>query len=76
MFVSRLISGIILLILAIGSMWLGGPVLAGMLLLISVIGYMELNRALLKKDENDKSMNVPTVIGIVGMTASFSSASE
>lgn len=71
MFITRLISGIVLLILAIGAMWLGGPVLAGILLLISVIGYFELNRALLKKEETDKSFNVPTAIGMAGVVVYY-----
>lgn len=71
MFVTRLISGIILLIMAIAAMWLGGPVLALILLLISMVGFFELNRALLKKEETDKHMNAPTIVGMVGVVAYY-----
>lgn len=46
MFGTRLVSGIVLIILALGAMGLGGPVLAGTLLVISLIGYRELTKAL------------------------------
>lgn len=46
MFWTRLFSGIILLVIAIGSIWLGGPVLTAVLLAVSLIGYRELTRAL------------------------------
>lgn len=46
MFWTRLFSGIILLVIAIGSIWLGGPVLTAVLLVVSLIGYRELTKAL------------------------------
>lgn len=46
MFWTRLFSGIILLVIAIGSIWLGGPVLTAVLLLVSLVGYRELTKAL------------------------------
>lgn len=46
MFVTRLISGIVLLILAILSIHAGGPLLLGLSLLISLVGLYELFRAL------------------------------
>ncbi|MCM1541942.1 MAG: phosphatidate cytidylyltransferase [Blautia sp.] len=46
MFWTRLFSGIILLAIAIGSIWLGGPVLTAGLLVVSLIGYRELTKAL------------------------------
>ncbi len=71
MFVTRLISGVIMLVIAIGSMWIGGPILAGLLLLISIEGYIELNKALLKQDEKEKQLNVPTLVGVVGIIAYY-----
>ena len=44
MFKTRLISGIILVILAIGTLYLGGPVTCAVTLLISLIGVFELMR--------------------------------
>jgi len=46
MFWTRLFSGIILLVIAIGSVWLGGPVLTAVLLVVSLVGYRELTKAL------------------------------
>ena len=46
MFWTRLFSGIVLLALAIGSIWLGGPVLTAVLLVVSLLGYRELTKAL------------------------------
>lgn len=46
MFWIRLFSGIILLVIAIGSIWLGAPVLTAVLLVVSLIGYRELTKAL------------------------------
>ncbi len=46
MFWTRLFSGIILLAIAIGTIWLGGPVLTAVLLVVSLIGYRELTKAL------------------------------
>lgn len=46
MFWTRLLSGIILLVIAIGAIWLGEPVLTAVLLVVSLIGYRELAKAL------------------------------
>lgn len=46
MFGPRLVSGIVLIIIAILALSLGGPVLAGILLAISLIAYRELTKAL------------------------------
>ncbi len=46
MFVTRLISGIVLLIIAFGAFTLGAPVLTVLLAVISLIGYRELTKVL------------------------------
>lgn len=46
MFKSRLISGIVLIVIALAVLILGGPVLAGTLLVISLIAFRELTKAL------------------------------
>ena len=46
MFWTRLFSGIILLVIAIGSIWIGGAVLTAVLLIVSLVGYRELTKAL------------------------------
>lgn len=45
MFRTRLLSGIVLVILAFASIWLGGPFLAAVLCVISEIAYRELTKA-------------------------------
>ena len=46
MFGTRLLSGIVLVVIAILALVLGGPVLAGILMLISLIAFRELTKAL------------------------------
>lgn len=46
MFWTRLFSGIVLLIIAIGSIGIGGPLLTAVLLFVSLVGYRELTKAL------------------------------
>ena len=45
MVVNRLLSGIVLVVAALVTLILGGPVLAAVTLVISLIGYMELSKA-------------------------------
>lgn len=70
MFWTRLLSGIILLVIAIGAMWSGGLVLAGVLLLISLIAYRELTIAL-KVNTTDKKWNVLEIIGMFSVVAYY-----
>lgn len=46
MFRTRLLSGIILVLLAFAAIWAGGPVLAAVLCVISLIAYRELTKAM------------------------------
>lgn len=66
MFWTRLISGVIMVIIALATMWLGGPYLAGILLLISLAGYRELTKAQ-KVNEAEKGLNGLEIIGIIGV---------
>ena len=66
MFVTRLISGIVLLIIALLVMWLGGPVLALVLLGISLIAYRELTKALLCATE-ERKLNGLEMVGMLGV---------
>ena len=59
MFWTRLFSGIVLLVIAIGSIWLGGPVLTVVLFAVSLVGYRELTKAL--------GVSTVTAIEIVGL---------
>lgn len=65
MFWSRLASGIVLIIIALLTMSLGGPVLALTLLLISLIAYRELTKAL-KVTENSR-LNGLEMAGLAGV---------
>lgn len=56
MFWTRLFSGIILLVIAIGSIWLGAPVLTVVLLVVSLVGYRELTKALGASSGGKKTM--------------------
>lgn len=60
MFVERLISGIVLVALAIGAIWAGGNVLFAAIMLLSLIGQFELYRVI--KMEK-------TVLGLLGYLA-------
>lgn len=66
MFWTRLISGVVMVIVALATMWLGGPYLAGILLLISLAGYRELTKAQ-KVNEAEKGFNGLEIIGIIGV---------
>lgn len=52
MFWTRLASGVVLLIIAIGSMSCGGAALAAILCAVSLVGYRELTKALNSSKEN------------------------
>ncbi len=75
MFGSRLLSGIVLMIIAIGALTLGEAVLAAVLLAISLIGYRELTKVLqvsgAPEGGNAKKWNALEIIGIVGITAYY-----
>ncbi len=70
MFWTRLFSGIVLLVIAIGAMWIGGGMLAGVLLLISLIAYKELTMAL-KVNTPDKKWNMLEIIGMLSVAVYY-----
>lgn len=70
MFVTRLISGIVLVIIALLTMGLGGMPLAGILLAISLVAYRELTKAL-KVATDDKKLNLLEIIGSIGVVAYY-----
>ena len=69
MFWTRLISGAVLLVIAAFSFAIGGPVLAGLLLLISLIAFWELSKATGVFTEN--KWNGLTVVGMAGILAYY-----
>lgn len=66
MFWTRLISGIVLIIIALLTMSLGGPALALILLVISLIAYRELTRALKVVEEGQRTNGLEAV-GLIGV---------
>lgn len=70
MFWTRLISGVILLIIALITMGLGKAVLALMLFAISLIAYRELTKAMKCAGEG-RSVNALEVVGLIGVTAYY-----
>lgn len=70
MFWTRLVSGIVLLVIAIGSMWIGGGILSGVLLLISLIAFKELTAAL-RVNTKEKGFNRLEILGILGVAVYY-----
>lgn len=70
MFVTRLISGIILVAIALLAFISGGEILLGISVFISIAGYLELCRAVGVK-EKDKKINALEVVGIIGILAYY-----
>ncbi len=65
MFVTRLISGIVLLAVMIGTISLNGPVLFALLLVISLIGMFELYRATGIRKDQENLMTIASYAGAV-----------
>lgn len=70
MFGTRLVSGIILVIIAVATFVCGGPLLAGVLLVISMIAYRELTKALQVNGE-PKGFNAPEIVGMAGIVCYY-----
>ncbi|MCR5459103.1 MAG: phosphatidate cytidylyltransferase [Acetatifactor sp.] len=70
MFWKRLISGVVLLAIAIATMALGGIPLAAVLFLISLIAYRELTKVMGASGEG-KSFNGLEIVGYLGITAYY-----
>ena len=72
MFVTRLVSGIILLVIAFCGFYIGNPLLTAILLVISIIGYRELMKALgVTVPEKGRRFSVPEGIGYLGITVYY-----
>lgn len=70
MFVTRLISGIVLVAIALLAFIFGGEILLGISVFISIAGYLELCRAVGVK-EKDKKINTLEIVGIIGILAYY-----
>lgn len=70
MFFIRLVSGVMLLIIAVAAFAFGNIFLLPLLWLISLIAYRELTRAF-RCPEDEKKINAPEVIGLAGVTGYY-----
>lgn len=70
MFVTRLVSGIVLVIIALITMSLGGLPLAAVLLAISLVAFRELSKALLCASD-ERRLNALEIVGMLGVTAYY-----
>ena len=64
--VTRCISGAVLAIIAVAAMFVGGPLLAVLLLLTSMVAYRELTKAM-QVNSSEKGYNLAEIIGSVGI---------
>lgn len=70
MFVTRLISGIILVLIELVTLYFSGLPLAAFLLFISLVGYLEITKTMQVRKENEK-LNAFEVIGLTGTLAYY-----
>jgi len=70
MFGTRLVSGIILVIIAFATMLIGGPLQAVVSPLISLSAFRELTKAL-QVNAGEKGYNAPEIVGMVGIVCYY-----
>lgn len=70
MFLTRTISGIVLVILAFGAIWAGDFVLLITLLAVSVTGFLELTKAM-GVNRKKRSLNVYEMVGTIGIAGYY-----
>ena len=70
MFITRLISGIILVLIELVTLYFSGLPLAAFLLFISLVGYLEITKTMQVRKENEK-INAFEVIGLTGTLAYY-----
>lgn len=69
MFRTRLLSGVVLIVIAFTAFFVGAPLLPLILFFISVVGYRELVKALgVSAAEQRKKFCAPEIVGYVGIT--------
>lgn len=71
MFWTRLFSGILMLVVAFTSFWVGAPLLTAVLYVVSLVGFLELTKALGVRGEEKKRISSPEVTGILAVTAYY-----
>ena len=70
MFVTRLISGIVLVLIEIVTLYFSNIPLAAFLLFISLVGYLEITKTMQIRKENEK-INALEIIGLIGIAAYY-----
>ena len=70
MFVTRLISGIILVLIELVTLYFSGLPLAAFLLCISLVGYLEITKTMQVRKANEK-LNAFEIIGLTGTLAYY-----
>ena len=70
MFVTRLISGIVLVLIELVTLYFSGLPLAAFLLFISLVGYLEITKTMQVRKENEK-LNAFEMIGLTGTLAYY-----
>lgn len=70
MFVTRLISGIVLVLIELVTLYFSGIPLAAFLLFISLVGYLEITKTMQVRKESEK-INAFEVIGLIGIVAYY-----
>lgn len=71
MFVTRLLSGAVLLVIAFASFWVGAPLLPAVLYAVSLIGFLELTKALGVRGEEKKRISAPELVGLAAVTVYY-----
>ena len=71
MFLTRLLSGAVLLLIAFASFWVGAPLLPVVLLLVSAVGYLELTKALGVREKNSGRLCAPEIVGLVAVAVYY-----
>ena len=70
MFVTRLISGIVLVLIEIVTLYFSKIPLAAFLLFISIVGYLEITKTMQIR-KNEEKINALEIIGLIGVTAYY-----
>ncbi len=71
MFWTRLLSGAVMLAIAFASFWAGAPLLPVILCAVSLIGFLELTKALGVREEGGKGISAPEIVGLAAVTVYY-----
>ena len=71
MFLTRLLSGAVLLLIAFASFWVGAPLLPAVLFLVSAVGYLELTKALGVREKTNGKLCALEIVGLVAVAVYY-----